>query len=172
MQQCNSKMYFKITNKEECHKDFKYKEGLNKISGHFYESNNIINGLYFTDAQNILTWASYGCYLREVYLPTDNPDFKMVPGNLVWRANMIILGKRMDLYKVSTIQYLIEKGADIQSYLRDLLINSIKNSEIDLLKFLVRQSSKEAIKKHFSLILKEAMILGNAEIIKYVESIQ
>ncbi|AKI78773.1 hypothetical protein [Acanthamoeba polyphaga mimivirus] len=41
----------------------------------------------------------YGIYLREVYLPTYNPAFKMIkdPAGDKYGANMIVLGKRHDL---------------------------------------------------------------------------
>ena len=35
----------------------------------------------------------------------------MIKDNDKWRANMIILGKRYDLYNLDTFKYLIEFGA-------------------------------------------------------------
>ena len=55
-------------------------------------------GLYFTNSKNIFKFLDYGIYLREIILPTDNPDFRMIKDKEgdKWRANMIILGKRYD----------------------------------------------------------------------------
>ena len=74
-------------------------------------------GLYFSDAKNIFKFLDNGIYLREVFLPTDNPNFKMVkdPKGDKWRANMIILGKRYDLSNVETFKYIIDLGANIHA---------------------------------------------------------
>src|SRR5581483_8511042 len=113
-------MYFKITNKYENHHGFQYVDGLNILKDKFNDNPDAsccAGGLYFTDAANILTFLDFGIYLREITLPTDNPDFKMIEdvSSGKWRANMIILGKRRDLFNVDTFKYLAESGTAIRA---------------------------------------------------------
>jgi len=91
-----NKLYFKITNTNENHYGFQYNDGLNVLKDKF--NNNpkatcVPGGLYFTDAEHIFEFLTYGIYLREVTLPVNDPDFKMVKDGNKWRANKIILGK-------------------------------------------------------------------------------
>ena len=111
-------MYFKITNAAENHNGFQYSDGLNVLKEKFNDNPDdscCKGGFYFTNAENIFKFLNYGIYLREVTLPTDNPDFRMIKDKEddKWRANMIILGKRYDLSSVDTFKYLIGCGADI-----------------------------------------------------------
>lgn len=103
------KQYFKITNKDENHHGFQYKEGLNVLDKPFDEQGYCVpGGLYFTDAKHICEFLSYGVYLREISLPFDDKDFRWVRDNgNKWRANKIILGKRYYLSEVDTFKYLV-----------------------------------------------------------------
>ena len=107
-------MYFKITNPAENHNGFQYSDGLNVLKDKFNDNPNhacCSGGLYFTNGENIFKFLNYGIYLREITLPTENPDFKKIkdPSGDKWRANMIFLGKRYDLSNVDTFKYLMEK---------------------------------------------------------------
>ena len=113
-------MYFKITNATENHHGFQYSDGLNVLKEKFNDNPDdscCAGGLYFTNVENIFKFLNYGIYLREIILPLENPDFRMIkdPRGDKWRANMIILEKRHDLSNVATFQYLMEKGADVHS---------------------------------------------------------
>ena len=110
-----NKKYFKITNEQENHNGYQYVDGLNVLNMPFAEEGSCVpGGFYFTDAENILFYLSYGIYLREISLPETDPDFKMVkdPEDDKWRANKIILGKRYNLSDISTFEYLIQQGAE------------------------------------------------------------
>ncbi len=101
--------YFKITNKEENHYGFQYKDGLNILKEKFNDDSQqscCKGGFYFTTLDHIHKFYGYGCYLREVVLPTHRPDFKMIknPDDDKFRANMIILGARYELYDINTIK--------------------------------------------------------------------
>ena len=113
-------MYFKITNPTENHNGFQYSDGLNVLKDKFDDDPNrscCSGGLYFTNIENIFKFFNYGIYLREVTLPTENPDFQIIkdPSGDKWRANMIIMGNRYDLSNVDTFKYLVEKGANIHA---------------------------------------------------------
>nr|AEX62778.1 putative ankyrin repeat protein [Moumouvirus Monve] len=114
-----SKLYFKIT-KDEYHYGFQNVNGLN-ISQE--ESNNDLKDsctsvrLCFTKPKYICKFLNYGIYLREIILPIDNLDYKMIkdPEGDKYGANMIILGKRRDLKNPEMWKYLIESGANIHT---------------------------------------------------------
>lgn len=98
---------FKITNREETHHGYKYKDGLNILNGEFndkLEDKCGAGGFYFTTRQYINRFYSYGIYLREVTIPSTDPDFKIIEcqGILKWRANKIILGAKYSLFDPET----------------------------------------------------------------------
>lgn len=104
-------IWCKITNEKEIHNGFQYKDGLNKLEDKFEDDPTATcckGGLYFTTSEFISDFLGFGCNLRIVELPEDNPEFKMVkdPDHLPpkWRANMIILKEKYDLYDIKTIQ--------------------------------------------------------------------
>lgn len=97
--------YYKVTNQTETHYGYQYKNGLNILDGFFDETGSCVaGGFYFTTANHIHHYYNYGVYIRQVYLPTDDPEFKMVedPEGSKWRANKIILGMRYCLSDPST----------------------------------------------------------------------
>ena len=101
--------YFKITNSEEIHNGFVYTDGLNVLLEPFNNDPNescVAGGFYFTTLEYINKFYSYGVNLREVFLPTDDPEFKMIkdPQGDKWRANKIILGKKYSLYDPKTYE--------------------------------------------------------------------
>jgi ankyrin repeat protein len=107
-------VYYKITNKNENYNGYQYQDGLN-VSTHDFIGGHIKDGFTFADIHNIHKLFQCGIYIREITLPTDDPDFQMIKGpvNGVWKANKIIFGKRYLLSNAETLKMLIEKGADI-----------------------------------------------------------
>jgi hypothetical protein len=101
--------YFKITNKDEVHNGFVYKDGLNILEGRFNENTYdscCPGGFYFTTLKFIHKYYEYGINLRIVYLPMDDLEFKMVkdPSGDKWRANRIILGEKYSLFDPKTYE--------------------------------------------------------------------
>lgn len=91
-------LYFKITSTKEIHHgihhNFQLEDGLNILEEEFNNDPNrscCLGDLYFTDAAHIFKFVDHGVYLREVTLPTDNPDFLMIKNKKgdTWKANMI-----------------------------------------------------------------------------------
>lgn len=100
-----STIYYKVINHTKIHYDFVYKDGLNVLDRPFEDHGSCVpGGLYFTTINNITEFYGYGIYLYEVFLPTSDPDFKMVvdPAGNKYRANKIILGKKYSLFDVET----------------------------------------------------------------------
>jgi hypothetical protein len=88
--------YYKVTNKDENHNDFQYKDGLNVDSIPFNSDPNescVPGGLYFTDLDHVIKFLNYGCWIREVKIPKDAKVIEDPNGNK-WRADKIILGKK------------------------------------------------------------------------------
>lgn len=93
--------FFKVTNEDECHHGFKYKDGLNIDILPFRTGGSCVpGGLYFTDAAHIESYYGYGVWVREVELPTEQPLFQIVkdPGtDPKWRASCIRLTEKVSL---------------------------------------------------------------------------
>lgn len=133
-------MYYKITNARENHNGFQYKDGLNVLQEPFNDDPHAHcckGGLYFTDVKNIFLYLHYGVYLREIFLPTDNPDFKMVADIDKYRANMLVLGKRYNLSDVATIKMLIDNGANVNAGKSYVLKWSIHNGYTNIAQYLM-----------------------------------
>ena len=99
--------YYKITNEQEIHNGFVYKDGLNILVENFNNDTEqwcVPGGFYFTTIENIPRYYSYGINIREVRLPLDDPEFIMIknPSCDVSRANKIVLGKKYSLYDPET----------------------------------------------------------------------
>lgn len=100
--------YFKITNKYEKHHDYQYQDGLNIFNGKFNDNPKDecgSGGLYVTNLKYIHLYYGYGIWLREVILPTEDSDFKMVKilNGVKYRVNKLILGKQYKLWDPDTI---------------------------------------------------------------------
>ncbi|QGR53608.1 ankyrin repeat-containing protein [Moumouvirus maliensis] len=136
------KLYFKITNENECHHGFQYKDGLNILEGEFNDNPQdycVPGRLYFCEPKDIHHYLHYGVYLREVYLPVDNPNFKMIMNRLkIYGANMIILGKKYYLNDLNTWKYMIECGLDIHYNDNEPLKTAIYNGYLEIVKNLIK----------------------------------
>jgi len=100
-------VYYKVTAEPEIHHGFHYQNGLNILDKNFEPKGSCVaGGLYFTTIENVPNFYSYGCNLREVYLPIDHEDFQMVsdPDGNKFRANKIILGAKYSLFDVKTYE--------------------------------------------------------------------
>jgi len=98
-----STVYYKVTNELECHHGFQYQDGLNELPDPFVEEGTCVpGGFYFTSKDFIHHFLSLGVYIREVRLPTEDPEFRMVKdqSGKCWRANKIILGKRYNIFSI------------------------------------------------------------------------
>ena len=128
-------MFYKITNKKENYKGYQYRDGLNILDKEFDD--------YFLDIENIFDFLDYGVYVgvyvREVTLPIDNPEFKMIRDENKYRANMIILGQRYKLDNAETIKMLIERGA--KSDMNNLLKWAVSVRKLEIVKYAVESGA-------------------------------
>ena len=91
-----TKTYYKVTNENEIHHGYQYKDGLNILIGKFNNNPNkscVTGGFYFTDYKNLINFLDYGVWIREVTIPTDAKVVKDPDGNK-WRADKIIFGNK------------------------------------------------------------------------------
>jgi len=167
-----SRLYFKITNSKENHSGFQYYDGLNILEDEF--NNNpaascVPGGLYFSDAENIFEFLDYGSYLREVTLPINDPDFKMVKDeNNKWRANKIILGKRRKLTNVSTFEYLISHGANIHTYDDNAIRWASHYGHLEVVKLLISKGANIHAANNYA--LRWASENGHIEVVQLLIS--
>src|SRR5437870_4621249 len=162
-------LYFKITNKEENHHGFQYKSGLNILEDEFAETGSCVKGgLYFTSVEHIFNYLDYGIYLREVFLPEDDPTFKMVkdPEGNKWRANKIILGNRFLLSDVNTFNLVIENVTDIHAYNELAIIWTSRKGHLEIVKFLIEKGAD--IHSNNNYALRWASKKGHLEIVKFL----
>ncbi len=129
--------YFRITNENND------KEGLDIYDGIFNENDRTIfpiTGLCFSTSNQLHNYYGNGCYVREVFLP-ENENFKMVKsfgmhGDTYcgYRANMLILGKRYNLFDIDTI---IDLDLEVTN---DFLNKIACRNDVKLLKYAHRLS--------------------------------
>lgn len=103
--QSKHQMYYKVTNQDECHLGFQYHDGLNVDTLPFEpEGSCVPGGLYFTDSEHLSKYYRFGRWIRLVTLPRDEPGFQVVrdPSGTKWRANMLTLGRRLDMADPAT----------------------------------------------------------------------
>lgn len=138
--------YYKITNKTENHNGFQYKDGLNILKEAFNDDpmeTCCSGGFYFTNATNIFKFLDYGCFLREVKLPKDDPKFRMIrdPSGDKWRCNRFILGERHNLRDIKTMRMLLDNGADIHINNDQALKWCLSNGYFEMAKFLLSRGA-------------------------------
>jgi hypothetical protein len=84
--------FYKITNSEEDHKGFQYKDGLNVDTIQFYPNEACeAGGLYFSDDVNFVSYLLYGPHIREVTIPD---DARVYSEKDKYKADKIVLGPR------------------------------------------------------------------------------
>ncbi|BCS83565.1 repeat protein [Cotonvirus japonicus] len=133
------KKYFKILKSNRCHNGYLYKKGLNKIDN-FQEHGSCVPGrLYFSEAKDICRYLYYGEILVEVFLPIDDPEFKIMPdpSGGKYGANKIILGDEYDLSDPKTFEFMIECRINIDK--NQVLIWSLEKNYMKIFKFLIKR---------------------------------
>jgi hypothetical protein len=166
-----SQIFYKITNEEENHHGFQYRDGLNILKKPFNSDPNLSccsGGFYFTNIKNIFQFVEYGCNVREITLPLSDPGFKIVkdPQGDKWRANKIILGKKYDLWIIETLKMLVEKGADIHITGDYVLQLASQCGYLEIVKYLIEKGVDIHADNDFA--LRWASTNGQFETVKYL----
>jgi len=141
----SKKKFFKVTNKYENHRGFKYKTGLNILKEEFAKTGSCIpGGLYFTNKKYLEHFYGYGVNLREVSVLQGAQVVQ--DGVDKYRTDKLILNKKYKLYSVETQKLLKLKVTGL--YLSEYIKYTKDKKEI----------IKNFVEKHASLL--------NASIIK------
>lgn len=145
--------YYMITNKNESRFGQYLHDGFNSLIQEFDgDPLNVFGyGFYFTIKENLKLFLKRGCYVREVFLPTESEGFKMItlttstyPHRIIeCRSNMIVLGTRYNLSDFKTLDKfdlfsnndLIDhamREANLETDIKDLptqlMLNWLKNN--------------------------------------------
>jgi len=91
-----TKTYYKVTNENEIHHAYQYKDGLNVLNEKFNDdpkASCVAGGFYFTDYDHLPEFFEYGVWIREVTIPTDAKVVLDPDGNK-WRCDKIIFGNK------------------------------------------------------------------------------
>jgi len=117
--------FYKITNKNECHHNFQYKDGLNEDTQKFNPVGECKSGgLYFTELYNIPYWTLHGLYIREVEILDDSLvyiEYNKFKTNKFYLKEKILLndfnkwhdfGFCYDAYKINRYNMLYIKSKD------------------------------------------------------------
>lgn len=161
--------YFKILNDNMSQHGFTYHEGLNTDVNEFnkvhIDAEHFFNaGLFFCNAENILSYADYGTLLAEVELPEGE---YVTPGNgpTEYKAHSIILKNIRPLWKLETFQYLVREGAKIHIDDDWALCVASENGCFDIVRFLVENNANIEMLPN---AVQCAAIHGHLDIIKYL----
>ncbi|AGF85320.1 repeat protein [Moumouvirus goulette] len=140
----SSTLYFKLTNKNEYHHNYQYDDGLNTLEGNFNDDFNDSYGpgrFYFSNGENICKYLnSESFYLREVFIPDNDLDFKMIKNETYFGANKIILGKRYSLNDVDTLKYMISNKINIRAGNDTLIKWYCQKGQVDGVDFLLSRN--------------------------------
>jgi len=91
-----TKTYYKVTNADEIHFGYHYKDGLNILIEKFNDNPKascVSGGFYFTDYDHLPEFLEIGVWIREVTIPTDAKVVLDPDGNK-WRCDKIIFGNK------------------------------------------------------------------------------
>ena len=89
----HGELYYKVTNRFECHNGYQYHEGSNLLTEPFAKTGSCVpGGLYFTNLAHISRFFTYGVNVREVRIPEGSQIVKVGSGK--WRTDHLWLGHR------------------------------------------------------------------------------
>ena len=112
---------------------------MNVLDKPFEETGTCVpGGLYFSDTENIFGYLNYGVHLRDIELPLEDNDLKMVVDGDKYRANKIILGAKYELANIDTFKYLIRSGAPVNYNVVDWIMGrTMDDKNFEIFKYLI-----------------------------------
>lgn len=152
------KIYYKITNKDENHHGYQYKDGLNILEEKFQKQGSCVpGGFYFTTIEHISKYLNFGCYLREIQLSQESQVIQDPDGDK-YRTDKIILGNKYKLSNVKTFEMLLERGMKIDENAFNILSWALKNNFLDIVKFFSKRCDNLAC--YYEDIYDEALLIA------------
>ncbi len=136
--------------------DFPIVIGTNKMSKPWF---------YYTDASNILRLHFCG-YVCAITIPKE--AYIEVHGDYTY-TNTIIIEKKMPVWDIETIQYLVYMGIDIHGVDDKLLREAAGNGHLDIVQYLVLLGANIHARDDFALLY--ASYNGHLDVVQYLVSI-
>jgi hypothetical protein len=162
--------FYKITNKEENHFGFQYKDGLNIDTLPFNPSGDCEPGGIYFSREDILQFSHCGVWIREVTLPENEPIYVNPGSPKKWKSHRVILGPRRKITP-KVIKKLIEEGANLSCTMISRIFLSGKSGKIKIIQTLPVPILLEFSKEIKSFIIESAVVTGREKILKYLLSI-
>lgn len=147
--------FVKLTNVEENHNGFEFKNGLNIDTNAFYPSNTRRGGgIYFTNLNNLAKWLKYSdmemFYVRAVYIPDDAMVYIDDTGN--FKTNKLKLSERIkisdsgvwsdDNFCIDAINQSFNAFKFIKNQTNDICEKAIKTGNVFALKYIKLQTNE------------------------------
>lgn len=89
----HEQIYYKVTNRSECHDGYQYHDGLNHLNEPFAKNGSgVLGGLYFTDIAHISHFFYNSVYVRKIRIPYGSQVVK--DGSDKWRTDQLWFGQR------------------------------------------------------------------------------
>ena len=155
--------YYKILSSDMTHHGFVYKEGLNIDTKPFDETPNCGGGLFFSNAQNILSFVNYGKLIAEIEVPDGT---KIVQVEDKYKAHAIVLKNIRPIWTVDTFKYFIEEGINIHADDDYALIYAAKNGYLEVVRYLIDKGVNIHADNDWA--LKYAAGNGHLEVVQYL----
>jgi hypothetical protein len=165
-------MYFIITDETGNFEEHRYHDGLNILNQCFTKGKHSFGSLFFTDVKHILKYLNSAgkksVYLREIMLPINDPDFKIVchSSGEKWKANKIIVGKKYSLSNTKTFEYLVSSGTDIHINKDHPLCWAALEGHYDIVKYIIELDKRTVMRSDYEDALICASMYGHSEIVK------
>ena len=130
--------YYKILNEKECHNNMQYKTGLNTDILPFNPSGDCKTGGIYFSREDILSFLSYGCWIRKVTLPKDEIVYENPGKPKKWKAHSVYLGRKYKI-TIKVIKRLISEGAKVS---QDAIDWAANNGHLEIVKLLLEHGAK------------------------------
>ena len=129
--------YYKILPQNLKCRGFQYHEGLN-VDINKIDAEECSYGLHFADAKHILMFYGYGTIIAEVEIPEDAVVYHFDDKS---KADRIILKNLRPLWTIETIEALIQKSVNFESYKGEMIYEALSCYYPDVAKYLIEHGT-------------------------------
>ena len=157
--------YYKVLRSDMTHHGFVYKEGLNIDTEPFDETPDCGGGLFFSNAENILSFVNYGNLIAEVEVPNGE---KIIQVENKYKVHSIVLKNIKPIWTVDTFKYFIEEGIDIHANHDNAFQYAGETGNLELVKFLGDNGAN--IHMYSDYVFRFAAENGYLDMVKYLVS--
>lgn len=164
----DNKIFLKITNKQEYHDGYQYKDGLNVLDKKMDKMKRYDNQeIFFTDPNNICGFLRYGENLRIVKLPTNDKNLKTIKNVDRWHTNGLILLKKYDLFDIETWKMLENIGINVNASNYYIMEWATSNGCLELVKYIFESTKSDT---YIDEAMRFAAKKGHINIVEYLKN--